>query len=127
MRSASVALISWLKPSVTRSLDTGPFHVSRVSGEAEEPTLAYVVSVLAALRARAWSGSGSEKAPLTRWPLATELVSAMLSVASPAVLMTLAVVEDSKVCVAPGVNGLKVAGAPSVSASVAGTVPPASS
>src|SRR4029077_8739931 len=87
VRSASVALISWLKPSVTRSLDTGPFHVSRVSGEAEEPTLAYVVPVLAALRARAWSGSGSEKAPLTRWPLATELGSAMLRVASPAGLV----------------------------------------
>jgi hypothetical protein len=69
--------------------------VSRFSGEALEPTLLYAVPVLAALRARACSGCGSENAPLTRWPVAVSLGSATLSVASPAVEITAAVVADS--------------------------------
>src|SRR3954451_23221534 len=40
--------------------------------------------------------------------------------------MTLAVVEAAYVLATPGVNGPNVAGVPSVRASVAGTVPPAS-
>ena len=68
VRSASLALIRWLKPSVTASLEIGPLYVSRFSGEAEEPTLLYAVPVLAALRARACSGCGRENVPLTRWP-----------------------------------------------------------
>ncbi len=50
-------------------------------------------------------------------------MSATLSVASPAVEMTLAVVADSYVRATPGVNGWKAAAVPRVSASVAGTVP----
>ena len=39
VRSASLALMRWLNPSVSASLETGPFQVSRFSGEADEPTL----------------------------------------------------------------------------------------
>ena len=39
VRSASLALTFWLNSSVSASLEIGPFHVSRFSGEAEEPTL----------------------------------------------------------------------------------------
>ena len=39
VRSASLALIRWLKPSVTASLEIGPLYVNRFSGEADEPTL----------------------------------------------------------------------------------------
>src|SRR3954447_7163570 len=124
VRSGSVEFTSWLKPSVTASLDVGPFHVSRFSGEAEEPTLLNAVPVLAALRARACSGCGSTKLPLTRWPVPTEDGSATLSSASPAVEMTFAVVEAVYVLVTPGVNAPKLPGVPSVSDSVAGTVPP---
>ena len=95
MRSASPELISWLNCSATESLEIGPPYVSRFSGEALEPTLLYAVPVLAALRARACSGCGSENVPLTRWPVAVLDGSATLSVASPAVEMTLAVVADS--------------------------------
>src|SRR3954471_11461635 len=100
--------------------------VSRFSGEALDPTLLYAVPVLAALRARACNACGSENAPLTRWPVAVGLGSATLSVASPAVETTLAVVADSYVLATPGVNGPNDAGAPIVRPSVAGTVPPAS-
>ena len=52
-----------------------------------------------------------------------ELGSATLSSASPAVEITVAVVDASYVLATPGVNAPNVAGAPSVSDSVAGTVP----
>ena len=68
-------------------------YVSRFVGEAEEPTLAYAVVVLAALRARACSVCGSAKVPLTSLPVLVELGSATLSVASPAVEITVAVVD----------------------------------
>src|SRR4051794_20595711 len=87
--------------------------------------LLYAVPVLAALRARAWSGSGSTNVPLTRWPVPVELGSETLSSASPAVEMTLALVEDRYVLATPGVNAPNVAAGPRVRASVAGTVPPA--
>ena len=48
-----------------------------------------------------------------------------VSVASPAVEITFAVVVAVYSFATPGVNAPNVAGAPSVSASVAGTVPPA--
>ena len=64
--------------------------------------------MLAALRARAWSGSGSTNVPLTRWPVPTEVGSATLSSASPAVEMTFAVVEARYVLVMPGVNAPNV-------------------
>src|SRR4051795_4219348 len=95
VRSGSFALTSWLNCSESWSLDTGPLHVSRFSGEADEPTLLYAVPVLLALRARACSGCGRLNAPLTRCPVAVALGSATLSVASPAVEMTLAVVAAS--------------------------------
>ena len=50
--------------------------------------------------------------------------SLTVSVASAAVLMTLAVVPASYSFAMPGVNGGNIAGAPRVSESVAGTVPP---
>ena len=53
--------------------------------------------------------------------------SATLNAASPAVLVTVAVVVGGVARArAPGTKGAKVAGPPSVSASVAGTVPPTS-
>ena len=48
----------------------------------------------------------------------------MLSVASPAVLVTVAAVLASYACPTPGTNVPKLAGWRAVSASVAGTVPP---
>src|SRR5690349_16694077 len=65
------------------------------------------------------SGSGSENAPLVRWP-----GSLTDSVASPAVDVTVAVVDAVYSFSTPGVNGPNAAGAPSASESVAGTVPP---
>src|SRR3954453_11610639 len=70
------------------------------------------------------SGLGSENEPLTRWPVAVLLGSATVSVASPAVETTSAVVVAVESLSAPGVNAPKEAGAPRVSARVAGTVPP---
>ena len=61
---------------------------------------------------------------MTRWPVATELGSATVSAASPAVETVLAVVDALYSRATPGVNAPNEAGAPSVSASVAGTVPP---
>src|SRR3954454_7081143 len=124
VRSASVDLTSWLYSIVTASLDTGAFHVSRFSGEADEPTLLYAVPVLAALRARACSGWARTNVPLTRWPVPSELGSATLSVASPAVEMTVAVVDARYGFVMPGVKTPNCTGAPSVSDSVAPTLPP---
>src|SRR3954462_11160052 len=65
------------------------------------------------------SGSGSENGPLARWP-GSETPSA----ASPAVEMTVAVVAAVYSASRPGANAPKLAGAPSESESVAGTVPP---
>src|SRR3954454_5910807 len=124
VRSASVDLTSWLYSMVTASLDTGPFHVSRFSGEALEPTLLYAVPVLAALRARACSGSGRMNEPLTRWPVPTEDGSATLSNASPAVEVTVAGVDAKYVFVTPGVKAPNAPGAPRESESFAGTLPP---
>src|SRR3954452_3381326 len=81
------------------SLDTGPFHVRG--------------------RSSTCSGSGSENAPLVRWP-----GSETLSVASPAVDVTVAVVPAVYSLSTPGVNAPKLAGAPRVSESLGGTVPP---
>src|SRR4051794_37003226 len=93
VRRASLALTSCENSSVTASLEIGAVQLSRFSGEAEEPTLAYVVLVLAALRARTCRNCGRGNAPLTRGPGAGELGSATLSCASPAVETTLAVAE----------------------------------
>src|ERR1700712_5248799 len=111
--------MSWLNSSVTASLDTGLLHVRRFSGEADEPTLLNAVPVFAALRARACRNCGIENAPLTRWPVAVGLGSATLSCASPALEITLAVVEARYVFVTPGVNGPNCAAGPSVRPRVA--------
>src|SRR6478609_10889636 len=85
----------------TRSLEVGPDQVDFENGTC--------------------SGYNSENAPLVRWP-GSDTVSA----ASPAVLITFAVDAVVYSFATPGVNAPKVAGAPSVSDSVAGTVPPTS-
>src|ERR1700761_5245737 len=89
----------WLNAIATAALETGPVQPAGV-----------VVTV---------TGSGSENAPLARCagPLT-------LSAASPAVEMTSAVVEAVYVLSIPGVNAPNDGAAPSVSESVAGTVPP---
>ena len=99
MRSASFAPIACLNVMSTRSLDVGPDQA-----DFENATC---------------SGCGSENAPLVRWP-GSDTVSA----ASPAVLITFAVDDAVYSFATPGVNAPNVAGAPSVSDSVAGTVPP---
>src|SRR6478752_6884060 len=58
-----------------------------------------------------------------RRPVFVVLGSETLSVASPAVEITFAVVEALYVRATPGVNGPKAAGVPSDNASVAGTEP----
>src|SRR4051812_6104957 len=93
VRSGSLAFTSCVNSSVTASLDIGALHVSRFSGEAEDPMALNAVPVLDALRARACSGWASTNEPLTRWPVPVEDGSATLSSASPAVEITLAVVE----------------------------------
>src|SRR3954447_2866928 len=67
-----------------------------------------------------WSGSGSVNAPFAKCP-----GSETDSDASPAVEITFAVVEAVYVASTPGVNAPNDAGAPRVSANVAGTEPPA--
>src|ERR1044072_4823382 len=89
----------WLKLIATAACETGPDQLDGVI--------------------RTCSGSGSENEPLVRWP-----GSLTLSVASPAVEMTLAFVVAVYSRSTPGVKAPNDAGAPSVSASVAGTVPP---
>src|SRR5690348_6807403 len=83
----------------TLSLDTGANHADFVS--------------------EVCSGSGNENAPL-----ASRAGPETDSAASPAVEMTFAVVLAVYSFATPGVNAPKVAGAPSVSDSVAGTTPP---
>src|SRR3954463_11360015 len=84
---------------VETALDTGPLH---------DP---------GAMSTR--KGCASVNAPLVSRP-----GSETLSVASLAVLITFAVVVAVYSRATPGVNAPKLAGAPSVSASVAGTVAP---
>ena len=78
----------------------------------------------AGLVAAARRGAGRANAPLTSRPVLTGSGSAIESVASPAVLTVVAVMLASYSRPMPGVNAPEVAGAPSVSASVLGTVPP---
>jgi hypothetical protein len=87
-----------VKPIVTGSLEAGPDQL--------------------VFESVTCSGSGRVNAPLARWP-----GSETLSAASPAELITFAVVDAVYVWSTPGVNAPNVAGAPSVSASVAGVVP----
>src|SRR4051795_8657994 len=110
-----------LKLSVTGSLETGFGHCHSVAGAADGPT-----GTNAPVLACACTACGSENAPLTRWPGAFVLGSATVSVASPAVLTTVAVVEALYSLATPGVKAPNCTGGPSVSDSVAGTVPPTS-
>src|SRR3954471_21717862 len=89
----------WRNVIVTGSLDTGAVH--------------------AALENSTRRGSLSANAPLVSTP-----GSLTVSAASPAVLMTFTVVVAVYSLSAPGMNGAKDPGVPSVSDSVAGTVPP---
>src|SRR4051794_18058495 len=107
----------WRNAIATGPLLTGPAYVSSVSGEP--------LSGANGAPALACSGSASEEAPLTRRPEAVAPASLTVSTASPAVLMTLAVLPASYVRSTPGVNAPNVAAVPIVSASVAGTAPPA--
>src|SRR3954447_20945673 len=89
----------WWNASATGSLDTGALHdVGDIS---------------------TCSGSASVNAPLVRWS-----GPETLRVALPAVDVTVAVVDASYVLSDPGMNVPNEAGPFSVSASVAGTVPP---
>src|SRR4051812_35105292 len=106
----------WWKITEICSRLTGPGQPSSASGVPDTATKSPP--------ADARSGSASANAPLTRWPGAVALGSTTESVASPAVEVTVAVVLAVYVRSAPGVNGPKAGGAPSVSESVAGTVPP---
>src|SRR4051794_25312028 len=90
----------WRNVTVDTALDTGP------------------VQVAGARSTR--SGSGRVNAPFVRRP-GSETVSA----ASPAVEITVAVVLAVYSRSTPGVKAPKDAGAPIVSDSVAGTLPPA--
>ena len=87
-----MAPIACSNDSVTWSLATGPPYVSRVVGLAEPPTAANAPPVPPALAARARMACDSENEPLTSLPVAVELRSAIDSVASPALEITLAVV-----------------------------------
>src|SRR5690348_8167288 len=85
----------WLKPIATESLDAGAVQLDFDS--------------------ETCSGSGSENAPLARWP-----GSDTLSVAPAAVDTTFAVVDAVYVLSMPAMNEPNVAGPPSVSDRVAG-------
>src|SRR3954453_14931233 len=94
--------------SVTASLDTGANHWSRFSGLPD--TVLYAVPVVSALVALACSARGRKNDPLTRWPGCAVSGSTTLSVASPAVLVTVAAVDAVYVFATPGVNAPKLAG-----------------
>src|SRR3954471_5820468 len=89
----------WRNVIVTGSLDTGAVHDALLNSPR--------------------NGSLSANTPLVSTP-----GSLTDSAASPAVLKTVAPVVATYSFSSPGVNPPKVAGAPSVSASVAGTDPP---
>ena len=88
MRSASLAAIDCWKPTDATSLLAGPPYDVNDVGFDEPPTGANAPSP-----ARAWTGCGSAKLPLTSLPVFIGLGSATLSVALPAELVTVAVVD----------------------------------
>src|SRR3954462_13233507 len=111
-----------LKDTVTVSLLTGALQLVSTSG------LALIAAKLAlgalTVVALACSGCGSANAPLTSLPGLLELGSATERAASPAVEMTLAVLEARDSPATPGTNEPSCGAAPRDSESVAGTVPP---
>ena len=78
-----------LNSSVTASLETGPDQVFSVRRRPPTPPHRWRTRC-APLTC---SGSGSTNVPLTRWPVPTVAGSATLSSASPAVEVTVAVVD----------------------------------
>src|SRR5690349_6192009 len=87
VRSASLAPIDCLKLIVTASLEVGADQVFSVVGLVEPPTAANAPPALAC------SACGNANVPLTSLPVLVELGSATDRVASPAVEITLAVLE----------------------------------
>src|SRR3954466_15777964 len=106
--------------TVTASLEVGFDHVFSSVGAAEPPTSANGPPAFAC------SACGSENEPLTRWPVAVLDGSATLNAASPPVEITFADVWAKESLPGPAVNAPNDAAGPSVSDSVAGTVPPTS-
>ena len=90
------------------------------------PTAPPAAATPSGLVALARSGLARVNAPLTSLPADAVFGSDTLRSASPAVETTVACDEAAYVFATPGVNAPNVAGAPSVSESVAGTVPPTS-
>ena len=99
MRSGSLASIAWAKDRVETPFEIGPVQV-----------LGAIVTC---------NGLASSNVPFARRP-----GSLTVSVASPAVLVTVAVVLALYSRAIPGTNAPNVGGDPSVNASVAGTAPP---
>src|ERR1700754_1934246 len=112
-----------LKASATGSLLAGPAYVSSDVGLAEPPTGAKAPPLPDRLDAETCSGCASENVPLISLPVLVELGSDTDSTPLPAVEITFAVVDAVYSKAIPGVKGPNEAGAPSDSASVAGTVP----
>src|SRR5688572_1683337 len=102
--------MAWEKATGTDSLDVGALQVFTVAGSGWPA---------------ASSGCGRANAPFTSRPGWVVLGSETVSVASPAVEMTVAVVDAVYTRGTPGTNAPKPAGGPRVRASVAGTFPPA--
>ncbi len=90
LRSGSLAEIDCLRPMVTGSLAISLGYVRSVNGVVLLGIGANALVGCAALVALACSGLASVRSPLTRCPDATGSGSDTLSVALPAVLMTLA-------------------------------------
>ena len=88
VRNASLAAIDCWKPTDTTSLLAGPAYDFNGVGLDEPPTGAN-----APPPALAWTDCASAKLPLTSLPVFVGLGSATVSVASPAVLVTVAVVD----------------------------------
>src|SRR6201991_2265788 len=111
-----------LNDTVTVSWLTGVDQLVSTSGlPLIEPKFPFGALAVVAL---ACSACGSENAPLTSLPALLVLGSATERAASPAVEMTLAVVEAMYSPATPGTKDPSWAALPRPSESVAGTVPP---
>src|SRR3954453_13142006 len=98
----------WENAICTGSLEIGPVHVFTTVGSGLPPTS---------------SGAARENVPLTRRPEAVVDGSVTDSAASPALEITVAVVLAVYVPFTPGMKAPSDGAVPSVSESVAGTVP----
>ena len=124
VRRASPAPMACLKATVTGSLLTGPGQVSKVVGLGGAADRRERGARAGRARRRRAQRLRERERAVDEAPVAFVSASATDSVALPAVLITFAVVVASYSRAIPGVNGPNVAGVPSVSDSVAGTVPP---